>query len=461
MAMTVDAKAFRTKALHARTLLTLASVATAALTLVAPGAGAAGTANPPAATCTSAAPHDTNGDGYSDTAVGSPHATMHGQDRAGAVTVFDGSADGLVKTATLEQGKDGVPSTLKQNHGFGVSLIYADVNGDGCSDLIISSSQGTTYPSAATTVLFGSPDGITTTGAQFEGTTEPLAAGDFNGDGYADLVAQVADPNPLGCCQYDVIPGGPSGLQFADETPLPPEAYNGLITADFNGDGYADLVAYSSGVQALEVVYGSPTGLGGGIPSQQWDRDIPGVPGDDLVPVNALPVTIGDLDADGYDDLAFGEANGAVQSNHVTVLYGSAAGLTANGSQDWAKTTPGVPGHRHADDTVGDALAAGDFSNSGADDLVASASPDLLALPGMSGTGLTAAGSRLVKGVTADSFNAGAFGKSAADDLLASTSTKACIVIYGSTSTPTGLKPSRAVNLTLGNHRDCEVVPTQ
>jgi hypothetical protein len=442
--------------------------ATAALLLVgplvaAPSVSAAGAASTPS-TCSSTAVQDTNGDGYSDAAVGSPTATVSGKHQAGVVTLLYGYTSGLIKSGKIEQGQGGVPGTLKANHNFGNTLLFADVNGDGCVDVIIGSSQGRSYPKEATTVLYGSPRaGITSAGAQFAATTSPLAAGDFNGDGYADLVAQVADPNPLSCCQYEVVPGSPSGLDFAAATPLvTPDGLNAgaiAVTGDVNHDGYDDVAVYSIGSTDIQVIYGSATGLGGGIASQDWNRESPGVPGDD-VDFPRFPAVFGDFNGDGYDDLAFGEFNGAINTNHITVLYGSASGLTAYGAQDWAKTTSGVPGHRQSDDEVGNLVSAGDFSDSGRDDLVASASAHhTLALPGGSG-GLTATGSDLLKLTPGGSYDVGAFGKSAADDLLIATGVRSCTVVYGDASVPTGLKASRAVPLKLAKHDKCELVST-
>jgi hypothetical protein len=53
----------------------------------------------------------------------------------------------------------------------------------------------------------------------------------------------------------------------------------------------------------------------------------------------------------------------------VTVLYGSAAGLTTQGSQFWTQGTAGVPGAAESGDGFGFALAAGRFSGQNHDDL--------------------------------------------------------------------------------------------
>ncbi|MFJ5549924.1 FG-GAP repeat domain-containing protein [Streptomyces sp. NPDC093225] len=110
-------------------------------------------------------------------------------------------------------------------------------------------------------------------------------------------------------------------------------------SADFNGDGYADLaisahgttVAGFAGAGVLVVRYGSPTGLG---KAALITRDTPGIPG---IPAASdgfgKIIGPGDVDGDGYDDLLVRSAptinNGMTQNHEGTlVLRGSKDGLT-------------------------------------------------------------------------------------------------------------------------------------
>jgi hypothetical protein len=75
----------------------------------------------------------------------------------------------------------------------------------------------------------------------------------------------------------------------------------------------------------------------------------------------------GDFDHDGYADLAVGVPNEGVGdipiAGAVNVLYGSAGGLTAVGSQYFTQSSPGVGSSAEDHDFFGSALAAGDFDH--------------------------------------------------------------------------------------------------
>jgi hypothetical protein len=148
------------------------------------------------------------------------------------------------------------------------------------------------------------------------------------------------------------------------------------------------------------VLYGSAGGLtasGGRLFTQVGGT----VERDDLF---GWSVGIGDFNHDGFGDLTVGapwEAVGSlVQAGVVSVLPGSAGGLTTTGGRLFTQ----VGGTVEAGDHFGSQLAAGDFNTDGFAELAAAA-PDegvgsapeagaVSVLPG-SAAGLTASGGRL------------------------------------------------------------------
>lgn len=85
------------------------------------------------------------------------------------------------------------------------------------------------------------------------------------------------------------------------------------------------------------------------------------------------PPSWSDFDGDGFADLAIGapgdSVDGRAGAGSVTVLYGTATGLTAAGSQLWTQNSTGILDSSEPNDGFGTALAAGDFNRDGYADL--------------------------------------------------------------------------------------------
>src|SRR5439155_7163614 len=87
---------------------------------------------------------------------------------------------------------------------------------------------------------------------------------------------------------------------------------------------------------------------------------------------------LAELDGDGFADLAAGVRDEALHVQRVAikdagaanVLYGSAAGLSADGNQFWTQDSPGVRDKAETDDRFSTALSTGDFNTDGFDELV-------------------------------------------------------------------------------------------
>ena len=227
------------------------------------------------------------------------------------------------------------------------------------------------------------------------GTGSPVA--DFNGDGYADLavgvpdedIGDVADAGAVSILygSVDGLSGTGDQLWHQDSPGVEGgiEAYDSygwtLATGDFDADGYTDLavgvpdeaIGDTVDAGAVNILYGSPRGLSAA-GNQIWHQDSPEVGGgaeaDDSY---GWSLTSGDFDGDGYTDLAVGVPNEDIgdiaDAGAVSILYGSAKGLTSVRNELWDQDSPDIEGGVEEFDSYGWALAAGDFDGDGSSDL--------------------------------------------------------------------------------------------
>ena len=394
---------------------------------------------------------DFNGDGAHDLAIAVLNETGAGI-RGGLVHTLYGRPGvglGAFGNQRWSQATPGVAENPEDKDLFGWAQASADFNADGFADLALSAAEedlNGLADAGVVHVLYGGASGLQAAGSQlwrqgsnglpsepntFELFGHALAAGDFDGDGYADLAIGVPRQDfsvfLRGIGVVHVLFGGPAGLsaartQLVLETNAPNLVDQGdqfgfaLATGDFNGDGRADLAVgnvydqTAGGTRAgsVEVFYGAAGGLA--TPPQQWDQDTPGIPeqgevGDKFGAVLAS----GDFNGDGRDELAIGVSDewlGSIAGGgQVHVLFGSPGGLSAAGNQVWHLDAAGIPGQADHADHLGNALAAADFDADGADDLAVGVSGSnefiddggaVLLLYGRPGAGLTAAGSRLI-----------------------------------------------------------------
>jgi hypothetical protein len=220
--------------------------------------------------------------------------------------------------------------------------------------------------------------------AHAQTAAQPTAASsvraDFNNDGADDLAVGVPGEDVFSIQDaggVNVLYGSAgkltgSGSQFFTQVGSAPEPGDefgdALATGDFNHDGFADLAVGASfedagaivDAGAVSVLYGSAGGLtrtGGQIFTQvgsaaEFFDDF----GDALA--------VGDFNHDGFADLAAGapfeSVFSTIEAGAVSVLYGSADGLTRIGGQIFTQNSPQVPGGAEQGDFFGDALAAGD-----------------------------------------------------------------------------------------------------
>jgi hypothetical protein len=268
---------------------------------------------------------DVNDDGFDDVVAGAPFEDVGSTVNAGAVSVLDGSAAGVVVAGaqTLVQ----PVSAVEFDDTFGFSVAAGDFDGGGFDDVAAGAAfedVGRTFDAGAVSAIDGSATGLVLTGAQT--FTQPisavevgdafgftLAAGDFDGDDVTDLAAAAALEN----------------------------------------------VGTRRTAGAVSALFGSAAGFSAAA-AQTFTQAPGGVEADDTF---GWSLAAGDFDEDGVTDLAagapFDDVGTQADAGAVSEVPGSAGGLVPSAGTLFTQNTAGVPSVAELGDGFGGALAAG------------------------------------------------------------------------------------------------------
>jgi len=361
---------------------------------------------------------DVNGDGIDDLIVGAPGADPVGNNGAGKSHVVfgrDALSDGFPAIFDLDtldgqngfvlngiDGTDGpYPDGFFSGDGSGRSVSGAgDVNGDGFDDLIIGApytEAGFDYNVGESYVVFGDGTGFGssfdldsldgTNGFVLNGIVEGdltgrsvSGAGDFNGDGFDDVI--IGAPYGADCDGVSYVVFG-SNSGFAASIDLDTlDGTNGFVlngvpragksgssvsgAGDVNGDGFED------------IIIGAP--FGSFNPDSEsyvvFGRDTSAGAISAILDLNTLDGTNGfvlnGIDTGDQSGSSVSGAGGSSNAGESYVVFGDSGGFSAIFELDTLDGTNGfvLNGVDPADGTGDSVSSAGDVNGDGIDDLI-------------------------------------------------------------------------------------------
>ena len=358
---------------------------------------------------------DINGDGFDDVVIGAPDADVSGAfGSEGQSFVVFGSDAGFPAVLELSDldGSNGFTLngiTFYDSAGESVSEA-GDVNGDGFDDFIVGAPGAGGYSYGGygyyyyggpgqSYVVFGSDDGFPaelelsdldgSNGFVLDGVdayddagSSVSSAGDFNGDGFDDLIVGAPDADPgdyyssegQSYVVFGSDEGFPAILELSDLDGSNGFALNGIDAfddagtsvsgaGDFNGDGFDDLIigapdAGPDSYGGYGYYYGSPGqsyvvfGSDAGFPAELELSDLDGSNGfalDGIDGGDSFGSSVsgaGDINGDGFDDLIIGapdaDPNGTYGGEGQSFIVFGTDNTAPTAEDDIASTDEGI-----------------------------------------------------------------------------------------------------------------------
>ena len=255
-----------------------------------------------------------------------------------ARAVFCNSIGGLVDEGVpllvYWGGRDGFAAERVWKIPFhsGYEASAADLNADGFVDLIVLNSghagdAAHSDPTLGANILWGGPDGFDLVGRRtvlhehFLGTS---GVADLNRDGYLDLVLEPFAAEPGQVDMLFIYYGGADGFDRERRVAFPSEGYSQEhLIADLNGDEWLDLAVTSRSLHCTRIFWNGPQGFD---PQREQRLKMPG----------ALGVDAADFNRDGYLDILVGSYDDPLAGYRDmgnVIFWGGQRGFRASNAQ--------------------------------------------------------------------------------------------------------------------------------
>jgi hypothetical protein len=278
---------------------------------------------------------DMNNDGFDDIIIGASSISHGGIGYSGAVYIYYGNPTGVSLIPDLEYSTEesdshfgGTVSTAGDVNGDGSDDVLVGAasegwDGNGCAYVILGGAPDEVYPTHWSDC--GSYD------AEFFGSG--VTSGDFNADGFSDIAVGATNWGLDYGGRVAIYYGSSTGLTVPSISPdWMVDNQNGdfgisLGSGDFNNDGYDDIIAGASsfsnpqsGEGAFFVYTGGPSGMPGTTTWAAQSNQVSAYLGSSVA-------SAGDINGDGFDDMVAGAPyfdNGQTDEGQVRIYLGAA-----------------------------------------------------------------------------------------------------------------------------------------